>query len=159
MSKIGRFHCFFSPMIWINSIASGNSPRTPYTRIFQFLQNFREKFDKIFKRVWKLAIYFIEIIKTLYNFLWFLKNFGNYSGIRPSDPPTQPPPLQALPWWTLLPQEKFLRSLMNCIYYPRIGTIFNWCIIMLIISYVCQRAIVTALAKGVCCRLASIRIT
>ena len=94
----------FLVQFFYNSLGSGAQPpkTTINAHIHIFLndwRDFRQIFDKIIKNL-KKSQYFID------NFLKIVKFFAPVS-------PLAATPLQALPWWTSLPPEKFLRALMN----------------------------------------------
>ena len=97
----------------------------------QIFANFQFNFQKTLKN-WTFSI---KIIKKCTFFIDFSKIFENFFGVRGLRPrtPYAAAPLQALPYWTSLPPEKFLQALMNCNNFrypidphPRYPLIFGW---------------------------------
>ena len=111
----------FSTQISINSLASGGFAPEPPTNAYvqNFLNlypHFRQKFEKILKKILKKSRNFLEIFKNCNFSFIFYKFFENFSGVRGAPPlgtSHAATPLQALHWWTSLPPpEKFPRALM-----------------------------------------------
>ena len=130
--RIHGFHWFFYSDFHKFASSGGSAPPNPYKCIFLNLcSNFRQKFDKIFKKFWKNREIFLKILKNCNFFHWFfykfLEDFSGVRGLRPRNPhavtPLTSPPLvdlaspapEKIPAGTNVEMPRFL----SCVCFPQ----------------------------------------